>query len=44
MSDDINIFNEPAETLHFEILNKKSQNIVITAAYHPPKRNNKRTI
>ena len=29
------------ETLSIEILNKKSQNIVITAAYRPPKGNNK---
>ena len=39
--DDIDIFNESLETLPIEILNKKSQNIVITAAYHPPKGNNK---
>ena len=41
VSDDIDEFNEPVETLSIEILNKKSRNIVITAAYHPPKGNNK---
>ena len=34
--DDIDIFNES-----IEILNKKSRNIVITAAYLPPKGHNK---
>ena len=39
--DDIDIFNESVETLPIEILNEKSQNIVITAAYRLPKGNNK---
>ena len=41
LRDYIDIFNESVETLSIEILNKKSRNIVITAAYRPPKRNNK---
>ena len=39
--DDIDIFNESVETLPIEILNRKSRNIVIKAAYRPPKGNNK---
>ena len=41
LRDYIDIFNESVETLSIEILNKKSRNIVNTAAYHPPKGNNK---
>ena len=39
--DDIDMFNESVETLSIEILNKKSRNIIITAAYRPPRGNNK---
>ena len=39
--NDIDIFNEWLEPLSAEILNKKSRNIVITAACRPPKGNNK---
>ena len=35
--DDIDIFNKSVKTLSIEILNKKLQNIVITAAYRLPK-------
>ena len=35
--DDINVFNESVETLSIEILNKKLRNIVLAAAFHPPK-------
>ena len=41
LRDYIDIFNESVETLSIEILNKKSRNIVITAAYRPPKGNSK---
>ena len=41
VGDDINILYESVETLLVEILNKESQNIIITAAYRPTKGNNK---